>query len=156
MVQAYKTIQLAQVSDARQIAMLSRVYIEDGLGWRWHDAKVRNAIADKSTNVVVAKEGGLVIAFGIMRYDEGKANLDLLGVRKGYRRQGLGKQVVNWLLAVAGNAGIFHVYVQLREKNASARIFYQRLDFQLVDHLKGYYRGRESALNMYKYTGKYT
>jgi len=153
MIEENTTIELATHSDAPGIAMLSRDLIEQGLGWRWNSKKVIRAINDGSTNVVVAKKGRILAGFGIMIYGDEKANLDLLAVKHRFHRNGIGTGIVRWLEQVAGSAGIFHIYVQLREKNAIAENFYSRLGFEIVDVVPNFYRRIESSVIMYKYTG---
>ena len=48
-------IRMARPVDATRIALMSRDFIEDGLGWRWTPARVTAYIRNKGTNVVVAE-----------------------------------------------------------------------------------------------------
>ena len=49
---------------------------------------------------------------------------------------------------MALTAGIYNVYVQVRETNKFALSFYRALGFQPIDRLPGYYNGMESAVIM--------
>ena len=153
MIEERSKIQLATKADASEIALLSKASVEKGLGWKWTAEAVRRAIRDKSTNVVVAKDGAVLAGFGIMKYGSQKANLDLLAVKSEYQRLGMGTRIVRWLEEVASAAGVFHIYVQLRQKNAVAKHFYLRLGYQIIDAVPGYYKGIENALIMYRYIG---
>jgi ribosomal protein S18 acetylase RimI-like enzyme len=147
------TIRLAAPADADCIGALSRDVIEQGLGWKWTGRRVRRAIRDRSTNVVVAKDAETLLGFGIMRYGEDTANLDLLAVRPGDRRYGTGARLLRWLEQVATTAGVFHIHLQVRERNEAARRFYEAAGYRVVDRAPGYYRGLESAVIMYRYAG---
>jgi hypothetical protein len=46
-------IRLAAPADAPGIACMSRDWIEHGLGWSWTTRRIRQAMADPSTNVAV-------------------------------------------------------------------------------------------------------
>jgi hypothetical protein len=52
------TVRLAEPRDAQAIAMMSRDFIEAGLGWKYDAARVLRAIRDRDTLAVVACEGG--------------------------------------------------------------------------------------------------
>ncbi len=144
------TIEFAAVSDATAIGALSQEYIEYGLGWSYTPRRIRSLISDGAKNVIVARDGGKLVGFGIMTYREENANLDLLAVKTRYRRRGVGTQIVEWLEEVATTAGIQNVFVQVRETNHSAIEFYRKLSFYKIDEQAGYYRGQETGVIMCK------
>ncbi len=144
------SIEFASGADAAAIAGLSRRHIEHGLRWRYTPALIRALIRQRSTNVVVARDGSALAGFGIMTYGDNCANLDLLAVPARYRRRGVGKSIVAWLEKVALAAGIAAVFVQVRKQNPGAIRFYRQLGFAFVDEASGYYQGRESAIVMGK------
>ena len=96
MIEENTTIELATHSDAPGIAMLSRDLIEQDLGWSWNTERVKKALRDRSTNVAVARDGSNLAGFGIMKYGDKHANLNLLAVKKEYRRTGTGTKIVKW------------------------------------------------------------
>jgi len=144
------TMEFARPSDARQIAELSREYIEYDLGWDYTPEKITQLIHSDNKNVVVARDDGQLAGFGIMTYAETQANLDLLAVRIRYRYLGIGRWIVEWLEKVALTAGIARVSVQVRQQNIGAVRFYQKLGYTIVSEQRGYYRGRETAFMMAK------
>src|SRR5471032_416574 len=73
-------LRLATANDARDIALMSRDLVEQGLGWRWTEAKILGCIRDPNTNVAVAYERGILVGFGIMKYADQEAHLNLLAV----------------------------------------------------------------------------
>jgi ribosomal-protein-alanine N-acetyltransferase len=143
-------IEFATVSDAAEISELSHKYIEYNLRRVYTPARVRGSIRSTSKNVVVARKDGALLGFAIMAYCRVSANLDLLAVKKSYRRRGVASQLVQWLEKVALTAGIANVFVQVRATNPGAVRFYQRLGYQVVDEADRYYQGRESAVIMCK------
>lgn len=150
MIEEDTTIQLATYKDALEIALLSKTEIEYGLGWRWTEEKVKGRIRDKTTNVVVAREGGILVGFGIMQYRNDNANLDLMAVKLEYRRKGVGTKIVKWLEEVAKTAGTFKVYVQTRDQNQEAQIFYSSLGYRLLDKVPGYYQQKEDGFVFFR------
>jgi ribosomal protein S18 acetylase RimI-like enzyme len=172
------TLGLARPSDAREIAEMSRDFIEHGLSWSWTPARVQHFITGADSSVVVARRdrsagylrgwgtqgdprhaggrlgdgdrGGRrgIDAFAIMHFDDEVAHLNLLAVAPEHRRQGLGRQLMDWLTATAIEAGVFRINLEVRTQNDQARVFYERLGFDPVGVVPGYYQGREAALRM--------
>ncbi len=160
------TLGLARAADAREIAEMSRDFIEQGLTWSWTPARVQHFISGAESSVVVARRDprseslrdGLpresrevirrVAAFAIMHFGDEVAHLNLLAVAPEHRRQGLGRQLMDWLSATAVEAGVFRINLELRTHNAQARAFYENLGFEQLGVVQGYYQGREAALRM--------
>ena len=141
-------IRLAKSSDAVRIGEMSRDIIELGLGWSWTPSRVIREINEKSSNVIVTLEGNEVIAFAIMKYLDGEARLNLFGVHPNHRRKGVGTRMISWLEKTALNNGNSVVYLEVRLRNQGAREFYKCLGYQEVQHMPGYYQGRETAVRM--------
>jgi ribosomal-protein-alanine N-acetyltransferase len=144
------TIEFASLADVVEIGELSRKYIEYDLGWEYTPEKLTRLIKSDIKNVVVAREDHQLVGFGIMTYHEEQANLDLLAVKIRYRYRGIGRHIVQWLEKVALTAGIFTIYVQVRQINTGAIKFYKKLGYNIIDERQGYYRGQETAVIMAK------
>jgi ribosomal-protein-alanine N-acetyltransferase len=143
-------IEFARLSDAAEIGELSKTDIEHGLGWKYTPERVASLVGHKSKNVVVARMGSRLVGFGIMTYHDDQANLDLLAVRRSFRRMKIGTQIVAWLEEVALTAGAFAVFVQVRAGNASAIAFYKSNGFMVLEKIEDYYNGIEAAIIMSK------
>ncbi len=145
---AEPTIAFARPADADAIAEISRDQIENGFRWSWTPQRVLRAVRDRNTNVLVARDGQVVVGFALMRYDADRAHLLLLGVAPHRRRQGIGSALLAWHDRALRIAGIHAVQVELRASNAVARAFYERLGFEPVNATPRYYQGIETALHM--------
>jgi ribosomal-protein-alanine N-acetyltransferase len=143
-------IKFARLSDAAEIGSISKNDIEFGLSWKYTPERVAMLIEDSTRNVVVALAGDKLAGFGIMTYYQDQANLDLLAVKRSYRRMRIGTQIVEWLEKVACTAGIFNIFVQVRARNTVAIQFYQSVGFAVLDEEKAYYSGIEAANIMAK------
>src|ERR1700678_1287423 len=139
---------LARAHDAREIAEMSRDLIEQGLTWSWTPARVQHFISGPEPSVIVARRGRRIAAFAIMHFGDDAAHLNLLAVAPEHRRQGLGRQLMDWLTATAIEAGVLRINLELRTHNEEARAFYESLGFDQLGVVQGYYQGRESALRM--------
>lgn len=147
---SHHEVRLASSRDACRIAELSRLYVEEGLAWRWTPGRVLGRIRDPASNVPVVYEGGRPVAFGIMEYRSDEAHLLLLAVDEEHRRRGLGRSLLGWLEATALTAGIGAVYLETRAGNFGARAFYRRLGYKEVGVVPGYYQGCEAAIRLAK------
>jgi len=145
----------ARCSDALEIATMSRDLIEQGLRWSWTSARVAASVRSPTTLVVVARAAGRIAGFGIMRYGDDDAHLDLLGVDHAYRRAGLGRRLVEWLEKPALVAGISAVFLEVRASNHAGQAFYERLGYRKLAKLAEYYQGRESAIRMGRELGRW-
>jgi [ribosomal protein S18]-alanine N-acetyltransferase len=142
------TLQFAERSDAAMLAVMSRDLIEDGLGWRYRTQSVRQLIADPETVTLVARGGVAVAGFGIMKFGDERAHLVLLAVGPDYRRRGIARRVIQWLVESAATAGVASIHVELRARNTGAYAFYRAIGFAETLRLPGYYSGRETAIRM--------
>ncbi len=141
-------IGLATFADAQAIALLSRDEIEQGLRWAWTPPRVRRAIEDRDTNVVVARHAASVIGFALMEYRSDDAHLLLLAVAPGHRRKGIATAMLGWLEQTLRIAGIAAIQVEVRASNQAAQAFYARLGYEQVDATSRYYQGIETALHL--------
>lgn len=145
----------AHAADVDTIARMSRDLVEDGLGWAWTPCRVAASVRRRDALVVVARDDtGDVAGFGIMRYGDDDAHLDLLAVRPDCRRRGVGRALIGWLEKPALVAGITAVFLEVRESNRGGRAFYERLGYRVLGRLARYYQGRESALRMGRELGE--
>lgn len=130
---------------------MSRDQIEHGLGWSWTEERVRRSIDSPEINVAVIGATGALAAFGIMAYRDDVAHLLLFSVQPDQRRRGLGRELLQWLEAVASTAGISRITLECRRENAPARNFYAVQGYHELAINKGYYRGVEDAVRLEKW-----
>src|SRR3989442_6314917 len=97
------TIRLAEPRDAQAIGMMSRDFVEAGLGWKYDAARVLRAIRDRETLAVVARESGqsgksrgAVTGVPVIEVRDEPRHLGLLAVRRCHRRLGLRQQPLYW------------------------------------------------------------
>ena len=130
------------------LAAMSRDLVEAGLGWRYRAQSVRQLIVDAETVTLVARSGEAVAGFGIMQFGDERAHLVLLAVRPDFRRRGIARRVIQWLVESAATAGVASIHVELRARNTGAYAFYRTIGFAETLRVPGYYAGRETAIRM--------
>lgn len=150
---SHLTIRIATREDASAIAALSRAEIEQGLPWTWREPRVRQAIADADTNVIVVGRPGAVAAFGVMFHADDDAHLLLFAVHRSRRRQGVGTALLRWLEEAALAAGAQRIRVEARMDNEAARSFYNEHGYHERDVVRGMYSGRLDGVKLEKWLG---
>ena len=85
-----------------------------------------------------------------MKYNNEEAHLMLLAVSDSHRRKGIGSALLSWLELPAVISGIGCVYLEARQINNEARNFYRNLGYREIRTIRGYYLGRENAIQIAK------
>ena len=147
---AHAAIELgfAWPSDAQALALMSRDFIETGLGWGYRRERIARLIGDPEVVALVARHGQHAVGFAVMRFGDDHAHLVLVAVRPPHRRNGIARRMVAWLVDSAVVAGAVSVHVELRVANRSAYALYRSMGFSETVRIPGYYGGRETALRM--------
>ncbi|MCK5894976.1 MAG: ribosomal protein S18-alanine N-acetyltransferase [Endozoicomonadaceae bacterium] len=101
----------------------------------------------------VMEQNGEIVAFGIFYTTgvAGKSYLMNVAVSPCHRRQGLGKQLLNRLLANAKQLNARVIFLEVRVSNRIAIDLYLETGFSEIGHRQNYYptkKGREDALVM--------
>jgi ribosomal-protein-alanine N-acetyltransferase len=148
---SHLTIRFATRGDAAAIAALSRDEIEHGLPWTWREARVRHAIADPRTNVIVAGPPGAVAAFGVMYHADDDAHLLLFAVHRSRQRQGAGSALLQWLEQAAQAAGAARIRVEARMDNEAARSFYNERGYHELEIVRRMYSGALDGVRLEKW-----
>jgi ribosomal-protein-alanine N-acetyltransferase len=136
------------MDDAPAIAAMSRQLIEHGLAWSWTEHRIERCLRNRDCVVLAARDRRRMVGFAIMEFYAIHAHLNLLAVQPGNQRQGLGRQLLEWLEASARTAGIFKVHLELRASNDGALAFYEKLGYRTTGSKPAYYDGREDAVRM--------
>jgi [ribosomal protein S18]-alanine N-acetyltransferase len=146
-VQDYR-LEPARLSDAAQLAAMSRALIESGLRPSWGAERISWYLRHSESVVLTARSDRTLAGFAIMRFGDDVAHLNLLAVDPDHRRRGIARRLVTWLEESALTAGTFFIGLELRAQNAAAQDFYRALGYIEVGRVPGYYQGVEAAIRM--------
>jgi len=138
----------AREQEARAMAEMSRTLIEAGLGWRYTPQRMATLMRDAETAALVAHDGAGIQGFAVMQFGDEHAHLVLLCVQPMQWQRGIGRRLIEWLLASARVAGMASIRLELRADNGAALSFYRRLGFTETKLVPGYYDGQIPALGM--------
>ena len=103
---------------------------------------------------VLRDEDGLLLGYFLMMYVVEEVHLLNITVRPDRQGQGLGRKLLDQLIALARDAGMHAVLLEVRPSNNHALMVYHHLGFVQSGQRKNYYpaagAGREDAIVMRK------
>jgi ribosomal-protein-alanine acetyltransferase len=106
---------------------------------------------DSATDrVMVPGAGANILGFLVALHLAPEWALENIVVAPSSRRQGLGKQLLQALLAIARETNSESVFLEVRESNAAARSLYEKAGFELTGRRKSYYKGPSEDAVLYR------
>jgi ribosomal-protein-alanine N-acetyltransferase len=106
---------------------------------KWSAAMFWNELAQRNHYVVVVDDAELLGYAGLSASD-GEAWVQNIAVRRGAQRRGIGRLLLEDLLAEAGRRGIKQTLLEVAVDNAPAQHLYASYDFEPVGIRRGYYQ----------------
>ena len=116
------------------------------LGGLWSAAQWQSELADPRRPGMGLWQADTLVAMasGWLVVDE--LHITLVAVAPEQRRRGLGRQVLEELLAVARHQGAQHATLEVATTNGAAVALYRSLGFRDAGLRRGYYRNGDDAL----------
>ena len=118
-----------------QVAPIERAVFSDPWSERDLSDCVRTGVP-----FLIAEQGGAVIGYVIAHHALDEAEILNLGVVPTHQREGVGRALVQGMLARLRERGVTTVFLEVRESNAVARRLYGALGFAHVARRRDYYR----------------
>ena len=132
------------------ILAVSRMEEECFGGEAWSYATLASAFESAASYGLVAEDGGEIIGYGCITCAADTSDLENVVVSEGYRRSGIGRAIVEGLLAEAGGRGAEKAFLEVRVSNAPAMSMYLNCGFTGVYARTRYYADGEDCLVMCK------
>lgn len=123
-------------SDADAIERLIAASPEAG---QWSAAGFYSS-ESKGILVRIAEKHDAILGLVAFRVVAAEAEILNVAVSLEFRRQGIGRLLIDYALAEARSAGAKHAFLEVRESNVAARGLYARLGFSEAGRRRGYYR----------------
>lgn len=135
------TVRRAVSSDAKAIAAAERAYID----CPWTESQIAEEI-DSGAVFLVAETAGRFCGYvsGEVAFDE--CEISNIAVEEGFRRQGIGKLLLNELIAELKTKHVKSVFLLVRDGNIPAIMLYTSLGFSRVGLRKNYYKGKDALI----------
>lgn len=103
----------------------------------------------QDTLFITAKQNGKVAGYCGMYCSFEEGEITNVAVAQDWRRQGIGRQLVSYLLEQGTKRGIVRIVLEVRISNTPAIKLYEAFGFQPAGRRKGFYeKPREDALIM--------
>jgi len=99
----------------------------------------------------VLLDGVKIIGYALMMMVLDEAHLLNLSVAKAYQKQGLGRLLLEHMIAIAKKHAAANMFLEVRPSNISAIALYENIGFNEMAVRRGYYpahNGREDAVLM--------
>lgn len=128
-------IRPAQVADVGDVGAIEKAVFSDP--WSANDF---GECVSSRVPFLVAEEHGTIAGYVVAHFGADEGEILNLGVATAHRRQGLGRALVQGVVALLAERGVRAVYLEVRESNAGARRLYQSLGFGEVARRARYYR----------------
>ena len=137
------TLRAATAADIDAIDAIERVSFSDP----WRRDGFRDLILNDAARVTVAVADGVVVGYTVTQAAADEGEVLNLAVAPWARRAGVGRALLDGVVASARAAGVAHLYLDVREANVAARALYGGAGFVEVARRRGYYdRPREDAI----------
>jgi len=88
---------------------------------------------------LVAETGGKITGFIVLRFISPEAEILNIAVHPDARRNGLGRSLLEGAISSLSASTDLKVFLEVREKNTTARSFYTSLGFREISVRKNYY-----------------
>lgn len=146
----------AGVDDAEAMSHLMRSIIEplpyyNAIAKQTEIAKyspeaLREAIEEESQLILAAKADDAVIGFCIGAFDSGTIWLSWYGVSSAWQGHGVGKMLLESLIATTRHLGIHKIWCDCRTENQHSRDILQKAGFQEICTIENHWYGQDFVL----------
>lgn len=130
--------------DVSQVLAIERA----AYAFPWSEGIFRDCVRVGYTCRAVELAGEL-IGYGILSAGAREAHILNICVREEFRCRGVGRRLLEHLMALAREEGMSEVFLEVRPSNTAAIRLYQSLGFRQIGMRRGYYQasgGREDAV----------
>lgn len=118
---------------------------DPAFGEAWTQAQCAGILGMAGVWLTLARSAGAPAGFALTRIVLDEAELLLLAVRPSCRRQGIGDDLLQHVLATAARRGARRLHLEMREGNP-AMTLYNRAGFIKSGRRPGYYFGKNGRL----------
>lgn len=151
-------IRTATLADIASILLLERQSPPAG---HWTEQQYRDILEPANTQRLVllvqtttpppaTNKGSRILGFLVAHHLTPDWELENIAICLQERRKGLGKKLLEALLAAAHRTNSVCVFLEVRESNTAARTFYQKAGFEQTGRRKAYYENPVEDAVLYR------
>jgi ribosomal-protein-alanine N-acetyltransferase len=117
--------------------------------YAWSEEDFLRCLRQRNCIGMVAEQGEKVVGFMIYELHKNKLHILNFAVHPGFRRAGVGIQMVNKLVSKLSSHRRTRITLEVRETNLTAQLFFRAQGFKAVKVLRAYYEDSgEDAFQM--------
>lgn len=129
-------------ADLDSVIRIMNDAFDERFGEAWTRSQCAGILPMPGVRLVVARfSDGQAAGFSLHRTISDEAELLLLAVAPEFRRQGIGRMLLDQFMDHSSSSGVTRVHLEVREGNPAV-IMYRSAGFTLVGRRRKYYRGR--------------
>jgi [ribosomal protein S18]-alanine N-acetyltransferase len=113
---------------------------------RWTRGQFEDELRIAFSDVRVVDDGGTVIGFAVVWNVADEIQLNNIGVSRGCRRRGVGRMLIEHIVASGRGCGKRKICLEVSERNETAQRFYLNSGFTESGRRKRYYDGIDAIL----------
>lgn len=141
-------IRQATKEDLEKIFILEQECFGDDA---WSEQNFKEVLSSGISRIFVYTDGTEILAYAVLTVIFDEAHLDNIAVCPERRRQGIGRQLIIYMLDYLKHIGIKKITLEVRISNTAAINLYKSLGFVTEGVRKRYYNDQEDALIMWRY-----
>ena len=122
--------------------MLSRIceIEKESFSVPWSESSIDYCLSHYPNRVTAAFRNGVLVGFAIAMFIEPECEIADIAVTPSEGRGGVGRALMNEILAHGSDVGCTDYYLEVRESNEAARRLYSSLGFCEYSRVRRYYR----------------
>jgi ribosomal-protein-alanine N-acetyltransferase len=141
------SIQRMTRADIEEVVLLEKMCFSDP----WSKSSFEHELINRFSIPLVVKSGIKIVGYACLWHTFEQMEIATIGVSPEFRRKGIGRMMMNWILKEAKINGCSNVILSVRESNHAAIGLYRKFGFVDLDRRKKYYRvPEEDAIVMVK------
>src|SRR5208282_2238143 len=119
----------------------------------WNEEDFLRCLRQRNCIGMVAEHGEKVVGFKIYELHKNKLHILNFAVHPGWRRQGVGAQMVGKLISKLSSHRRTRITLEVRETNLFAQLFFRKQEFKALRVLRSYYEdsGEDAFLMQYRF-----
>jgi ribosomal-protein-alanine N-acetyltransferase len=122
----------------------------------WSKKSYEEVLALDTVSGFVARAGGEMVGYMLTQSIVGEMELHTFAVKSSWRRRGIGKRLIEYMIEDARKRGIKDIFLLVRVSNLAARTLYEKMDFHSVGIRRSYYHDNleDAAIMVYTTRGR--
>src|SRR6266404_1449436 len=126
---------------------------QESFAFAWSEEDFLRCLRQRNCIGMVAEHGEKVVGFMIYELHKNKLHIMNFAVHPGWRRRGVGAQMVGKLISKLSSHRRTRITLEVRETNLAAQLFFSRQGFRAVRVLRSYYEdsGEDAFVMQYQF-----